>query len=468
VAGAALQPGVTPPQPVSATADLQWEAAESNPLRRVMFYAALATIFLRFSMIHEFLASMLNVNLYLLYIVAPPALLGVLATGGIRRTLSRRPAIYWLGFVAWMCFATLFSSWRGGSAAAVEFYLKSEFIMLFVVAGLAMTWREVKLIAYTIAAAALVDVIMARTFMRQEFDRIDLNSTNTISNANDLAAHLILLSSFVLFVILGRKTPVFLRLIGVPVLGYSFYLIISAGSRGAIIALVLAAAAGFLWGSPKVRTVILVAVPIAALGTVALLPDTTLLRLSTLFSSGEEFAKNSIQEEAAISAELRKALLLKSLEMTLYHPLFGIGPEQFSIVEDQESRQTGKGRGAWLDTHNVFTKISSECGIPALLFYLGAIVGGILLVLKAYHQARSNPGDEDIALMGFCVLVGMVGFLSAIAFLNFAYFFHQPAMTGFCIVYYGAAMHEMAARRARKAPPSAALAPSPAYSSRLR
>ena len=115
-ANAGGQPAVAAPftPPAAPAVDPQWESDVANPLRRITFYFALAAIYIRFSVIHEMLAVLLNLNLYLLYIFMPPAILGVLATGGIRRTLAARSSKYWVAFLFWLFLSTPFSAWRGG------------------------------------------------------------------------------------------------------------------------------------------------------------------------------------------------------------------------------------------------------------------------------------------------------------------------------------------------------------------
>ena len=65
------------------------------------------------------------------------------------------------------------------------------------------------------------------------------------------------------------------------------------------------------------------------------------------------------------SAEQRQHLFWRSLEVTLEHPLFGVGPGNFPIISD-----------SWLVTHNSYTQMSSEGGIPALVLYVMVLWAG--------------------------------------------------------------------------------------------
>jgi O-antigen ligase len=450
------KPPYPQPQPVPAAAvqapapDGEWESAEANPVRRLLFYFALAAIFIRFSVIHEALAAGLNLNLYLLYLVMPPALLGVLITGGIRRTLRARSALYWVAFLLWICLATVFSSWRGGSALTLFYYARSEFIMLFVVAGLTLTWKECMRVMYTLAFAGVTDLVIGRLFLREDVNRVDLAmGGSTIGNANDLAAHFILVMIFLSFLILAPKVPFLVRMAAVPMVGYGVLIITGTGSRGALLALAVSVVFTFVMGSARLRLGMLVFAPIAALAVLAFLPHTTLARLGTIFSNT---AVENSTVEAVESAEMRRELLLKSVEYTVEHPLFGVGPGQFSMFEGGESVKNGH-RGMWHETHNVLTQISSECGIPALIFFLSAILSAFLLVMKAYRRARQNAAaNAEIMAVTFCLMLSWIGFMTAISFLNLGYRFYAPALCGLCIAAARAAHHEMDARKSSAQP----------------
>jgi O-antigen ligase len=453
----AAPPTATPPTAPAvfappATFDPQWEADRNNPLRKKLFYFALAAIFIRFSVIHEALAVALNLNLYLLYFVMPPTILGFIVTGGIRRTLQARSGKLWLAFLSWLFISTVFSSWRGGSAAEVLAYAKAELVMLFAIAGLVVTWQECKLTMYVLGLAAFVDLGVAKVFMRQDENRVDLAmGGSTIGNANDLAAHLILMLGFMVFILIAPKIPTLFRMIAVPALGYGLFVIVSTGSRGALVALGVSVLFCLAMGSSKVRIAVVAAVPVTAGLIFVLLPQSTLTRLSTLTSSQPVTGRDAtLIAEAEGSTEVRQELLRKSIQYTFQHPLFGVGPDQFATYEGAESRQAGH-LGMWHQTHNMFTQISSECGIPALIFFVGAIFSGVHLAFKTLRQARINPMNADIAAAAFSLLLGIIGFLVAATFLNLGYRFYEPAFCGLCIVVSSAAQHEMAARQARAA-----------------
>ncbi len=133
-------------------------------------------------------------------------------------------------------------------------------------------------------------------------------------------------------------------------------------------------------------------------------------------------------QEADESEEFRDQLFHKSLVYTLQHPIFGVGPDQFSNYESNAHDKEAK--SLWHPTHCSWTQVSSECGIPALIFYVCGLGSAALLVNRAYRAAHQR-GYTDMANACLCYLLSMVGFYVAITFLSNAYTFYGPFLIGF-------------------------------------
>jgi O-antigen ligase len=94
-------------------------------------------------------------------------------------------------------------------------------------------------------------------------------------------------------------------------------------------------------------------------------------------------------------------------------------------------------------------QVASECGIPALLLFIGGIVFAFLLLNSTWRQARQRPDCKDIAAASFHVMLAMVAFCTAIFFLSFAYFFYLPALAGLAIALDRTARAEFTSRAAQ-------------------
>ena len=434
----AAAPEFTGTAPISLAPAAATDPQTSSAVRKIAFGFGLALIYVRFAVLPEFLFYFTGVNTYLLYLLAPPAVLGLLFTGGLRRTLRARASWCWIAFFGWMILATPFSSWRGGSIDRISSYGRIDFLFLFVMAGLAITWGEVRAIFGAIALAGVTNLLLARTFVGAVNGRmvLDLPFNGVITNSNDLAAHLIILLPFLLFVALKTRN-LFLRgglLVGMV---YGLWVILGTASRGAFVGL-LATFVFYLLRAPAAhRTVMLVASPVLAIVFVALMSPAALQRLGSVFKKPEEQLQLNQDDEAAASWESRNYLLKKSLYFTATHPLFGVGPSQFSNYEGKTSRAEGL-HGNWHETHNSYTQVSSECGIPALFFFIAGLVSAFRLVNDTYRLAR-EAGNKEIALACLCYLLTMVGYLVTLIFLAHAYRFTLPALIGLGVAIHFAA-----------------------------
>ncbi|HVP00731.1 MAG TPA: O-antigen ligase family protein [Bryobacteraceae bacterium] len=426
----------------------------SNPARRYTFYLVLVFVFLRVSDIHELLSVTVGFNSYLLLLVGVPAVVGVILTGAIRRTMLSRASRYWLAFFVWMVLAIPFSVWKSGSFSLVQTYARTELCLLFMLAGTPLLWSECRSVLYAFGLGSFVCVLIGRFFTVKDYggERVSL-AFGSIANSNDFAAHLLFALPFLLFVVLSPKTSRIVRIVSGITLLYGLFLTLDTASRGALVALG-AVALYVLWrGSMSVRISMLVGLPLLALVAVAVLPGTVITRLQTFTTSSSDAAS----VEAAESARIRRYEFETSLRYTLEHPFFGVGPGEFSTYEGQTEKTIGA-HGTWLQTHNVLTQISSECGIPAFLFFLGAIGSTFLLILRIQKQARLH-GLREISMAAFCLGMSMVGFFTAVLFLNLAYRYYFPALTGLAITLYASVEQEI---KASKPNHSVTPAPTPA------
>jgi O-antigen ligase len=408
-------------------------ALEYNPVRKVAFYFGLALLFTELTLLHELAYYFVGFNPYLLYLVAPPALLCGLFTGSVQRTFRHRAPFYWLAFYAWMALATPFSQWRGGSFERVVDG-RINLMLLIVVGGLILSWKDVRVVFYTIAAAAVTNLLTARHFMNTSGGRISIELSGfDIANSNDLAAQLLLVLPFLLFIAMDRQRNIVVRLAPFPVIAYGLWVVLGTASRGALVGLAVAFLVLLCLGSPRQRIVAILGASAVAFLVFVALPGATLTRLGTLF--GEQ------HEEAQESEASRTYLFMKSLQFTAQHPIFGVGPDQFYNYEGGTSVKEGR-VGNWHATHCSWTQVSSECGIPALIFYLAGLGSALLLVMRTLRDAH-HQGHVEIANACVCYLLGMAGFLVAITFLSNAYRYYVPVMISLAVSMCFAARRQM-------------------------
>jgi len=437
-----MAPGTLAPAPVGLTTLSLEDDWETAPIRKISLYFCLAALFLRVSVLPELINYVTHANTYLLYLVAPLAIVSTLLKGGVQRTFRSRASWYWAGFFAWMALAAPFSSWPGGSIGKVQSYARVDVIFLVLVGSMALNWNEVRYIFRTMAVAAVVNLVSTRLFEKVATGRVTLESSGTIGNSNDLAAQLLLVLPFLFFFTMGRSRSIVIRIAVLGLLAYGVWIILGTASRGGLIGLAVVFLCLLIHASPLQRLSLVVLAGVITLVALTVLPPETRDRLGSLF--GEK------HKEADESMESRKYLFRTSVRFTFEHPLFGVGPDQFPNFEGKTSRAKGQ-HGNWHATHCAFTEVSSECGLPAFVFFTAGIGSAMLLVLRTYRNAK-REGYPEIADGCFCYLLGMVGYLVALLFLAQAYTYRLPSMIGLAVTLSYAATRTMRSGRDGQTP----------------
>lgn len=395
----------------------------ANPARKIGLFFALLLIFVRVSMIHTVLTGRYGINIYPLYLFAIPALLSMAVSGGFRRIFRFGVAKYWLLFLAWMFFCIPFSVWRGGAFQSLMDFGRTEIPMLLITAGLLVEWRDCKKVLYTIALATALSLILFRLYSvidengRMSLERAGIGSI--IGNANDYAGYLLFLLPFILWVVIKSRSFI-IRILGMGAIGYGVYMILLSGSRGALVALCADGVFLLVAVNLKKKLMLLALIPVMMLGIISFIPSDTLQRLTT-FSSNPDSDNEAVQSQQA-----RTQLLLDAVMCAVTHPILGVGPGQFVTYEGPNAKN-------WHNAHNSYVEVASECGFPGLIFYLLALYTTARLLRKAKFAARSTAGGTEIEKAAFCLQLAMVGYCTAIFFLNFTYFFPLPMFSGICI-----------------------------------
>jgi O-antigen ligase len=397
--------------------------APDDPVRRLAFLFGLAFLFVRLAVLPEMLQHIFGVRTYLLYIVGPPALVGGILA--IRSTLHHRASVLFVGFFLWMGLATVFSSWIGGSVSRTLHFVRFCLPLLFIVGGLTVSWKEVRLIFSTCAVALIVNLVSSHFFVEDSNGRYTFEASGTIGNSNDLAAHILLLIPFLLALILerGRNTVIRIALVCAIVIG--LHITLGTASRGGLLAIAAGVLFYLLRAPLKQRLIFVFTGVVLTFLLVSTVPDAAARRLHSMFSD-EKASGEALEAEQ--SAQSREYLFRKSIEYSFRRPLFGVGPDQFINFEGKESVALGR-RGNWHATHCTWTQVSSENGLPALLMFVGAL----LLVFRSVNRVLKMARDadrQDISNFCFCYLLSVVMFSMAVTFLSQAYGIYFPFIIG--------------------------------------
>jgi O-antigen ligase len=174
------------------------------------------------------------------------------------------------------------------------------------------------------------------------------------------------------------------------------------------------------------------------------LPGGLKARYQTFFSQDDPDAEtaapasqspsdSSMLGSAVASTYSRKAMLVRSLMITLHNPILGVGPGNFPVEEDKMAVAEGKRHGTWLGTHNTFTQVSSECGIPALFFYAGMVVLSFLKTYSLYRRTESDPKLKEIGAQALGLNYSLIAFTVTGMFVHAAYTALLPVLAGLAV-----------------------------------
>ncbi|MGH9631448.1 MAG: O-antigen ligase family protein [Bryobacteraceae bacterium] len=394
----------------------------SPPLResivaKLGFYFLLLYLFLYLSRVLEMImpSARLTMVLNLLFLFASVLTMSII---NITRT---RSGLFMIGFILWIAACVPFSVWKGGSVDVVIQSGRSLLLMACII-GLASTSKRCMQLMYTMGFA--MAVASGTSFVsgeRSGAGRLALEG-GTFGDPNTYSLYLLMGMPF-LWLKAKNSPNVFQKLLPyacvVPVLATS----LGTGSRSGLITLIVMLLLLF-WNLPLgKKAVFALSVSILAVGSTFFLSDYLLMRYTTFFSTDEEALQSENYEQLSgadvSSAKARRYLLQRSIELTVRNPIFGVGPGMFAIAEADDAEAKGY-RGAWHETHNTYTQVSSEAGLPGLFFYAAALITGWRSLSKI-RKTRFSLESQPVRHAAMYLQISYSGILMGVFFLSLAY-----------------------------------------------
>jgi O-antigen ligase len=418
-----------------------------TPLLSLAFYCFWIFNVVSLSRILELKFSTLHIPL----ILASVALLGSVLGGGAGRPL-RSPIGMWMVALTVLYAASVpFSSWRGGSlhefAAA---WLKSA--LVFLIAGSVIaTFRHCRWAMYSVAAGTVLEAIIVLWQGTTSGGRLAL-AHGSLGNPNEVANGLLAGLPFLGLMFVDSRAGRLRKLFVGAAIVVSLVVLLQTGSRGALIGLIAIGFCVFLRVSlPGKIFMVLAAGVLVAIAGVAL-PEAVAIRYVRIFSEADATAEDRLNasDAAALggavgSTRARKELFLRSLQVTMEHPLVGCGMGQFGSYTAGLDTEAGRHPG-WQGTHNSYTQVSSEAGIPALIVYMALLVSCFRAVGACYRRAApiQTPRARDIANMAFALRTALWAYAISTLFTYVAYSAALPLIAGLIVGFVATAQPELA------------------------
>jgi len=355
----------SPAAPVFSPTNLgirQPSAAAQSPLpfNLALFFAGLL-IFNHFGRPFETVL----VGLKIPAIICGIGILIVLFGGALK--LLKAPIGIALGVnVLWMTVITPISTWRGGSARYVLWYVAFWVVLVLIIAVAPRSIKDIARIGYVTAFSCLFHLLVNGGSVEGRYAL-----SGTFGNSDDVA----LLAGYaipfmVLFAMQRRQLELRFGTLAVGVL-YLLVLVGRTGTRAAIPALVGMLAVYFIHSQMSKRVAILAFAAVASVVMLFVLPSATLERLKTIADAftSEAAAQQLPSTEAMDSTMERRDLMKDAITITLRHPVTGVGPGEFPEYRSTLLYANGQPK-RFFPSHNTYLQISSESGIPGLIIYL--------------------------------------------------------------------------------------------------
>jgi hypothetical protein len=357
----------------------------------------------------------------------------------LARAFGNPAGISYLLLTGWMILAVPFSVYRRGCVDTLTQYWLPSLLLFLGVAGAIREIKEIRWAFYGIAAGVSMIVLMA--FVR----RVDLGGRLAISdfglgNSNYIALHILYGLPFLFFMAIHSGAFSWQRLAAFGAILAACWAVILTGSRGGFVGIILGMVI-LLWFLPYEAKAKMVGVgTIVLLLTVPLVPEHIRTRYLTVFS--DEHAEEDGQDSAVASAEQRRSHLRDSIRITFEKPLFGTGLGQYIVGSSREAEEAGR-LAQWRETHNAYTQVSSETGIPGFLFYMFPIVYALKKLRCLIRKLAAEPALREIWLMGLCLAVSWACIMVTAFFASIAYQQYFPVLVGLTLVFTTAAEAEL-------------------------
>lgn len=187
-------------------------------------------------------------------------------------------------------------------------------------------------------------------------------------------------------------------------------------SRGGFLGL-MGVAAVLAWKIGRRNRLVMMSLILAAtLGFMILAPGEYTNRIGSIVGHGGDLA-------GAASAESRQALLIRSILITLRHPLLGVGMGNFHIVSIHE-----------LVSHNAYTQVSAEMGLFAFVVYVLFIVSPFKRLRQIERESYPTRRQARIYYLAVGLQASLVGYMISSFFASVAYQWYIYYLVGYAIV----------------------------------
>ena len=289
-------------------------------------------------------------------------------------------------------------------------YLKVIIIFLVLV-NVLRTEKQLKALLFLVLVAtcilsfnAINDYRLGNLELRGQ--RVKGAIGNLFDNPNDLALHFV--SFFPIVIGLAAGTRRFIaRIIYIGVALSILGGTVATFSRGGFLGLIFVIGALVWRFGRRNRTLVVVAAVMLFLSFLVLAPGAYRQRVTTMEDP---------------SAETRKGDLKRSVYLAVRNPLVGVGMDNFVLYSDRE-----------LATHNSYTQVGAELGIPAAVVYVLFLITAIKRLRRIPAPGEVDKRQRRLACLAIGLEASLIGFMVTSFFASVAYLWYVYYLVGYAI-----------------------------------
>ena len=332
----------------------------------------------------------------------------------------------------WFILGVPFSYWRGNSVDLLKDEWLKTLIIFVLITQTLITLSRLRKLLWVIFLSGLVatglSLALGGNFMADDNSRF-MGLTRGFFSGNYLGiAAAVTLPYMAAMLIHTRSVIKSLMLLGT--FGTMMSMAVFTASRGNIISIVVSLM--LVWvmlfrESMKARMFGML-FGLGIVLAVAAAPGVFWARVGTLWNT-ESIATSKNELSADQSEFQRKRLLIDSINYTLQHPIFGLGLGNFAIAHGTDSHNAQE----WKGTHNTFTQVSSEGGIPALGLFLALLIVSLRSMWRLSRECEGKPELAQMRALSRATIVSIVSFMLGGFFAHLAYEMYVYYLAGISV-----------------------------------
>jgi O-antigen ligase len=257
---------------------------------------------------------------------------------------------------------------------------------------------------------------------------VGAGSVGFFSNAGDFGVAMCVVWALAGMLLMGESKKLSRIIYLVCLLGFTGAILVSS-SRGALLALVIIAAVGWLRNPKQLLSVLLVAMVLFA----------SIYFLSPAY---KERIESALHPESDATASIRLNLWTAGLGMFASHPILGVGPGNFAIIYYSEHPKVDSSQ-VITAPHNIFIQAGSELGMMglvtllAMMFFMFRLNARARKLMRAAGAAAKKTFEYRMAT---ALDLALVAYVVSGSFLTVLYYPHLWVLLGMSVGSYNCAI----------------------------